>query len=178
MGFDLARDGGVLERTPRVVRAMLEGVDDSLTLADYGPGTWSAHQILGHLIFGDQTDWIPRARLILAGDPSVVFEPFDRAGHDAMCREKPLGELLDDFDSVRAERLDDLRGLELNPAQLEMRGVHPALGEATLGELLCAWVCHDLHHIGHIAKAIAHQHKRDVGPWTAYLSILDPPKPR
>lgn len=183
MPFDLARDASILARTPGVIRAMLSDLDPAWTHTDYGPSTWSPHEILAHYIFGDQTDWIPRAQIILAhegdDDGSIpTFEPFDRDGHHALCESHALATLLDMFDSLRAANVSTLKSLSLTPDNLARRAIHPALGEVTLDQLLCTWVVHDLHHIGHIAKAMAHQHRGDVGPWSAYLSVLDPPAPR
>jgi len=178
MGFDLEGSGQILARTPRLLRTLLEGLPDELVRADYGPGTWSPHEVVGHLIHGDLTDWLPRARLVLERGEAVAFEPFDRAGHAALCREKSLGELLDYFATVRETNLAQLRAMALTGHDLARRGRHPALGPATLGQLLTTWVVHDLNHIAQICKALAFQHKEAVGPWQAYLSILAPPAPR
>lgn len=178
MHFDLERDAAVLARTPGIVRALLADLDPAWTHARYGEGTWSPHEIVGHLVFGEQTDWIPRAHRILDHAEAAPFDPFDRAGHLPMCRAKSLSELLDLFASLRAENIAALRAMPLRPADLARRGRHPAFGAVTLEQLLCTWVVHDLHHIGHICKAMAHQHRTEVGPWSAYLSILDPPQPR
>ncbi len=179
MNFDLDRDADVLARTPAIVRTLLGGLYPAWTHANYGENTWSPHDIVGHYIIGEQTDWIPRAKMILdaAGGPPT-FVPFDRAGHHALCRDKSLSELLDLFESLREKNIAELRTLPLTPDNLTKPGVHPDLGPVTLEQLLSTWVVHDLHHIGHICKALAHQHKAEVGVWTAYLSILDPPRPR
>lgn len=177
MEFGLDTALTVLSRTPRVVRALLEGLPDAWTTPAYGPGTWSAKEIVAHLIFGERTDWIPRARVILQHGPARPFDPFDRAGHwDILA--KPLAELLTLFETERAASLSALRSLNLAEADLDRAGLHPALGPATLSNLLAAWVVHDLNHIAQICKAMAHQYKDAVGPWQAYLSILAPPNPR
>jgi DinB superfamily len=178
MEFSLEGSGQILARSPRVIRTLLEGLPENLTHANYGPGTWSPHQVVGHLVHGELTDWMPRTRLILEQGESVTFEPFDRAGHDALCRDNTLVELLDRFTSIREANLTELRGLALTPHDLGLRGRHPALGPVTLSQLLSTWVAHDLNHIAQICKALAFQHLHDVGPWQAYLSILAPPSPR
>ncbi len=179
MQFDIAHHGDILSRTPAILRSMLDGLDQQMwTHADYGTDTWSAHDIVGHLVFGDQTDWIPRARIILNQGEAQSFEPFDRTGHRMMCKECSLDDHLDLFTSLRAENLATLKTMPITEETLALTGVHPAFGTVTLNQLLCAWVVHDLHHIGHISKAIAHQLKDEVGPWAAYLSILDSPAPR
>jgi len=171
-------DTTLLARTPSVLHALLGGLADQWTKADYGPDTWSPHQVVGHLIFGERTDWIPRARLILEHGESRPFEPFDRNGHVDLCRRHSTTELLDVFEQERRASLEVLRSLPLTPKNLARRGIHPALGTVTLDQLLCAWVVHDLNHIAQVCKALAYQHKLDAGPWEAYLSILAPPAPR
>jgi hypothetical protein len=178
MEFAIDGTGQVLARTPRVVRTLVEGLPDGLVRANYGPGTWSPHEVIGHLIHGEKTDWMPRARRILAVGEAVAFEPFDRGGHTALCREKTTAELLDLFESLRTANLAELRSMPLKQTDLARRGLHPALGPVTLSQLLATWVVHDLNHIAQICKGIAYQHRTEVGPWEAYLSILAPPSPR
>jgi hypothetical protein len=178
MPFNLEDSTVILRRTPHVVRALIAGLPEALVYSNYGEKTWSPHEVVGHLIHGEKTDWIPRARLIMESGDAVAFEPFDRNGHAALCREKKIGDLLDIFASLRAANLDTLRSLSLNPSDLARPGRHPALGPVTLSQLLAAWVAHDQNHIAQICKAIAFQYHDEVGPWTAYLSILAPPAPR
>jgi hypothetical protein len=178
MEFNLHSAERILVRTPLVLRGMLSGLPDSLVQANYGPETWSPHEIIGHLIHGEKTDWIPRARLIMHAGEAVAFEPFDRDGHVALCREKSPAELLDVFESVRIANLTELRSMNLKPADLTRRGRHPGLGPVTLSQLLATWAVHDLNHIAQVCKGLAFQHLGDVGPWEAYLSILAPPSPR
>jgi hypothetical protein len=178
MDFDLDGTGQILARTPDVLRTLLAGLPDALAHANYGAGTWSPHEVVGHLIHGEKTDWIPRARMILEAGETATFEPFDRNGHSALCRAHTTGELLDMFEALRKENLVELRSMSLTPADLARRGRHPALGPVTLAQLLAAWVVHDLNHIAQVSKGLAFQHRREVGPWEAYLSILAPPAPR
>lgn len=168
----------MLQRTPAVLCALLAGLGDEWTHRNYGPGTWSAHEVVAHLIHGERTDWIPRARHILAHGTATAFEPFDREGHASLAREKSTGELLELFAAERAEGLRALRTFDLSAASLATKGWHPALGEVTLSQLLCTWVVHDLNHIAQVCKALAYQRKGDVGVWEAYLSILGEPRPR
>lgn len=178
MPFEPARDVQVLARTPSVLRSLLGGLPDELLRAGYGPGSWSPHEIVGHLIHGERTDWIPRARHILEHGESVPFAPFDRQGHAVLCRSHDTGELLDLFERERAASIGHLRGLPLDESSLSRTGLHPALGRVTLSELLCTWTVHDLNHVAQVAKAVAFQRRADVGAWEAYLSILAPPAPR
>jgi len=178
MEFSLDGTGIILSRTPRILRALLDGLPDRLLRANYGPATWSPHEVLGHLIHGEKTDWIPRVRLILEAGDTVAFAPFDRNGHTTLCGEKTTIELLDLFESLRNANLGELRSMSLKPADFARPGRHPALGRVTLSQLLATWVVHDLNHIAQVCKALSFQHQREVGPWEAYLSILAPPSPR
>lgn len=168
----------ILARTPAVVRSLLDGVDPAWVRVPYGPGTWSAHEVVAHLIFGERTDWIPRARHILAFGSTRPFDPFDRAGHSALARDHTTPQLLDLFQRERAASLAALDELRLAPDDLAKSGRHPALGDVTLGNLLATWAVHDLNHIAQVCKAMAYQAKTSVGPWETYLSILAPPSPR
>jgi hypothetical protein len=178
MEFNIDGTGKILARTPRLLRTMLEGLPADLLKANYGEGTWSPHEVVGHLIHGEKTDWLPRARLILEQGDAIAFEPFDRKGHSTLCREKTTTELLDLFESLREQNLRELHSMSLTRAAMARPGRHPALGSVTLSQLLATWVVHDLNHIAQICKGIAYQQKEEVGPWEAYLSILSPPSPR
>lgn len=162
-----------LERTPGVWRALLHGLDDDAVRRGYGPGTWGAYEVLGHLILAERLDWMPRARHILAHGTSRPFDPFP---HDATIRPesgRTVADLLDEFAALRAEGLRELRGLRLTAAALARRGVHPALGEVTLGNLLATWAAHDLHHVRQACLALAWRLRDDVGPWRAYLNTFE-----
>ena len=172
MQFDLTQAVAVLERTPATLRAMLAGLPDEWTSATEGPNTWTPKEVVAHLIFGERTDWIPRARIILARGPSVRFVPFDRSGHFTESRSKSLTELLDDLARLRAENLEILRGWKLTEKELALPGEHPELGAVTLSQLLATWVAHDLDHVVQIARTMARQYKEATGPWPAYLRVL------
>jgi hypothetical protein len=172
MDFDLAQGRLVLERTPATLRALLRGLPDAWTRSNRGPNTWSPHENIAHLINGERTDWIPRARLILAGDPTAAFVPFDREGFFVEGRAQPLPELLDLFATLRAENLAALDAMRIGRRELELTARHPGLGPVTMRQLLAAWVVHDLGHIVQVSRTLAHQLHDDVGPWTAYLGVL------
>jgi len=138
-----------------------------------GPGTWGPFDVLGHLIYGEETDWMVRARLIMSDAPDRTFAPFDRQGHEPWCRDHSIGSLLTIFRSLRQRNIDELSGTALTPAQLQRRAVHPELGEVDLAQLLSAWVVHDLHHIGQTVRVMAKQCGDRVGPWSAYLGTLN-----
>lgn len=177
MEFSHDRDVAILARTPAVLRALLEGLEPAWTDSGYGPNTWSARQIVAHYVDNEIHDWIPRAVWILERGTSEPFVPYDRDGLRAF-EDVPLAALLDLFERHRTASLASLREIPTDPASLARTGVHPAFGVVTLGQLLAAWVAHDLHHVGHICKAMAHQHRDEAGPWRQYISILDPPRPR
>jgi hypothetical protein len=170
--FELLEGIAVLERTPSALDALLRGLPDSWTNARNGADTWSPHEVLAHLINGERTDWIPRASLILAGDPSAVFPPFEREGFFAEARRMPIDELLDIFARERRSGLDTLARWELGPGELRMTATHPAFGPVTLEHLLATWVAHDLGHIIQITRTMARRYHADVGPWRAYLSVM------
>lgn len=173
MEFDLAASQAILERTPTALRAMLAGLPAAWTAAAADPDRWSPYIVVGHLIQGERTDWIPRARLILAQGVHRRFAPFDRLAQMRGSERKSLAELLDEFDRLRAENLALLAGWQLTDAQLSLEGEHPEFGLVTLRQLLAAWVAHDLGHIAQVARVMAQQYRVAVGPWRAYLPVLD-----
>jgi hypothetical protein len=171
--FQLTHALEVLERTPAVFRALLGELSEAWTAPNEGPETFSAFDNVGHLIHGERTDWIARARIILAQGPSVRFEPYDRFAHQRESAGRSMAELLDEFAALRAGNLDTLRGWSLTEAQLALRGEHPAFGAVTLRQLLATWVAHDLGHIAQTSRVLAKQYRDAVGPWRAYLPVLD-----
>jgi uncharacterized damage-inducible protein DinB len=172
MTFDLAQSRLVLERTPSTLWTLLQGLPDTWTRSNEGANTWSPHEVMAHLINGERTDWIPRARLILAGDPTAVFVLFDREGFFVEGRATPLGELLELFVQLRAESIDALDAMRIGERELDLTAQHPGLGQVTMRQLLSAWVVHDLGHIAQVSRVMARQLRDDVGPWTAYLGVL------
>lgn len=171
--MDIARE--VLAETPAILRAMLKGKSQQWVLSNYGPDTFSPFDVVGHLIHGEKTDWIPRARIILEHGAAGVFEPFDRYAMYEESRGKSIDQLLDEFERLRHENMASLDAMKLTPDQWSLKGSHPAFGQVTLGQLLATWVVHDLNHIAQIAKAMSFQYGEEVGPWREYLSILRPP---
>jgi hypothetical protein len=172
MTFELERAVEVLQRTPVVLRAMLEGVSDGWSLSNYGEATFSPFDVVGHLIHGERTNWMVRARSILQHGEAKEFPPFDRYAMYEASKGKSLTELLRTFELLRTNNLAELRSLQLTPAKLQSRGKHPDLGVVTLEQLLATWVVHDLGHTHQIAKAMAYQYRDAVGPWRKLLTIL------
>lgn len=173
MDFDLAAGTAILERTPNAFRAMLAELPPVWTDATEGPDTWSPYIILGHLIHGERTDWIARARIILAQGENRRFEPYDRFAQFRESEGKSLTDLLDEFAKVRAENLATVASWRLSDAQLALEGEHPAFGPVTLRQLLATWVAHDLGHIAQTARVMAKQYRDAIGPWRAYLPVMD-----
>jgi DinB superfamily len=172
MEFSLAETTAVLTRTPASVDAMLRGLPDKWVRCSEGRDTWSAFDIVGHLIVGERTDWMPRVRMILQSGEARPFDPFDRFAQSKESRGKSLEQLLDDFARLRSENLMALRDLNLQKEDFTRRGRHPALGVVTLSELLATWAVHDLTHLHQLSRVMAHQYREAVGPWSAYLGVL------
>jgi hypothetical protein len=171
MQFDLGLSTDILRRTPAVLRALLEGAAEPWVRGTEGPETFSPFDVVGHLIDGEETDWVPRARLILARG-EARFEPYDRFRHRARNADRSLASLLDDLARLRAANLDELRGWRLTAVELDLRGRHPAFGPVTLRQLLAAWVVHDLGHLAQAARVMAKQYKEAVGPWVPFMPVL------
>lgn len=173
MDFDLTAGTAVLERTPHTLRAMLAGLPSTWTDATEGPETWSPYDIVGHLVHGERANWIPRSRVILDQGPERRFPPFDRSAHFRESRGRSLADLLDEFARLRAENLTTLAGWNLTDDQLALQGEHPQFGPVTLRQQLATWVAHDLSHLAQAARVMAKQYREAVGPWRAFLPIMD-----
>jgi hypothetical protein len=172
MTFNLPASIAVLERTPNVLDALLDGLPDVWTTGNEGPDTWNAFDVVGHLIDGETTDWMARLHVIVAGGDNRRFEPFDRFRHISRNKGRTLSELRTEFRESRERNLSELRGLRLTTEQLQLTGEHPAFGTVTLEQLLATWVAHDLGHLAQIARVMAKQYREAVGPWEAYLPVL------
>jgi hypothetical protein len=162
----------LLARTPDVLSALLRGLPETWTLGTEGEGTWSAFDVVAHLIHAERKNWIPRARVILDHAESRPFPPFDREGNFRESQRKTLEELLDEFAEARAESLRALSDMNLQRADLEKRGRHPSFGTVTLAELLATWAAHDLNHLHQISRVMASQYREAVGPWTRFLGVM------
>ena len=162
----------LLSRTPDTLNSLLRDLPEAWTHQNEGGNTWSAFDVIGHLIHGERTDWMPRARRILDFGETRAFEPFDRFAQARESQGKPLAQLLDEFARLRFENLEGLRSLNLKPADLDRRGRHPSLGIVTLSQLLATWAAHDLTHLHQISRIMAHQYREAVGPWSVYLGVL------
>ena len=172
MRHNLQNTLALLARTPATLNALLRDLPDNWVLRSEGENTWSVFDVVGHLIHGERTDWMPRARMILQFGEAQTFEPFDRFAQASESQNKSLAQLLDEFSRLRSENLGKLRALNLRPEDLELRGRHPALGVVTLSELLATWAAHDLTHLHQISRVMAHQYRQAVGPWSKFLGVM------
>lgn len=172
MRFEIAEAVELLERTPRVLDAMLRGLSPVWLNARIDAGSFSPIDVLGHFIFGEMTDWIPRVRIILECQNSRAFDPFDRRGFSSLIENKSVADLLAQFADLRATNIKQLRSFALDETKLDLPGLHPELGSVTMRQLLATWVVHDLNHLNQVTRILANQYGDEVGPWRAYLSIL------
>jgi len=173
MKFSIAASVEVLSATPGTLRSLLGGLSDEWTASFDDQENWQPYDVLGHLIHGEETDWIPRARIILEQIEDRRFVPFDRLAQFERSKGKTLTELLDEFERCRVENLDRLRSWDLTEEQLELQGIHPEFGTVTLRQLIATWAVHDLNHIRQIVTAMAKRYDQAVGPWKEYLGILN-----
>ena len=162
----------ILARTPATLDTLLRGLPEGWIVAHEGGETWSPFDVIGHLIHGERTDWMPRARIILEHGEARAFDKFDRFAQFAESKGRTLASLLDEFATLRQADVRELAGLRLTDADLDRRGRHPELGVVTLRQLLSTWVAHDLDHVAQISRVLARQYSDEVGPWRAYLRII------
>lgn len=172
MKFNLTQAIEILERTPSTLGTLLHGLSEEWTDNNEGAETWSPYDVIGHLIHGEKTDWMQRLEIILSDQGNKTFEPFDRFAQFQESIGKTLGQLLAEFKDIRTENLQYLKSKNLIEIDFQKKGMHPALGEATLENLLSTWVVHDLNHLAQISRIMAKQYKEEVGPWVEYLPIL------
>ena len=172
MEHNLEHSISLLARTPAALDSLLRNLPEVWTLQNEGGDTWSPFEIVGHLIHGERTDWMPRARIILQFGESRAFDPFDRLGQRREIQGKSLPPLLEEFARLRSENLHALRALNLQAADFARPGRHPGLGAVTLSQLLAAWVAHDLTHLHQISRIMAHQYREAVGPWSRFLGVM------
>lgn len=171
MQFQIEQAIEILSQTPALLRAMLGNLSEDWT----GGGTednWGPYDVIGHLIHGEKTDWIPRARIILEHGPNRPFAPFDRWAQFENSKGKTLAQLLDEFEQLRTENLEELRAMDITLEKLALKGMHPELGEVDMEKLLSTWVVHDLNHIRQTVKFMADKYSENVGVWKEYLLIL------
>ena len=172
MSFDLDRSIQVLGRTPGTLRTLLSDLDESWIRGNEGPNTFSPFDVVGHLIDGEETDWMPRARIILARGPSLRFVPYDRFRHRSRNVGRSLDSLLEEFAILRQANMQILKSWQLTDDLLDLPGEHPRLGRVTLRQLLASWVVHDLGHIAQVSRVMAKQYRDAIGPWAVYSPVV------
>ena len=172
MEFELSKTIEILERTPQVLKSMLMGLSEDWTTNNEGVNTWSPYDIVGHLILGEQTDWVIRTQIILGKKENRNFEPFDMTSHVENSKAETLDELLIQFEQLRINNIATLKSLNISDNDLNLEGVHPEFGNVNLSDLLATWTVHDLGHIAQVARVMSKQYQQEVGPWKAYLGIL------
>lgn len=172
MEFNLDHAIILLSRTPNVLRTLLEGLPSEWINSNEGEKTWSPYDVIGHLVHGEKTDWIARARMILEEGESQTFKSFDRFAQFEESKGKTIEELLMTFENLRQKNIQTLKALNLRPEDLRKTGTHPEFGQVTLAQLLATWVTHDQDHIVQISRTMAKQYREAVGPWRAYLSVM------
>lgn len=173
MKYNLQQALPILERTPAVLDQLLRGLDSSWTQSNEGPQTWSPFDVVGHLIHGEKTDWIPRIQIVLSDGEDKTFTPYNRFAQQETSLGKDMEQLLDEFSAARAQNIQYLRSLHLTLEDFKKQGIHPELGPVTLEELLSSWVVHDLGHIVQVSRVMAKQYKNNCGPWPKYLTVLN-----
>ena len=172
MNFELSKSIEILESTPLLLKSYLEGLSEEWIKNNEGENTWSPYDIVGHLIYGEKTDWIPRIRIILKNGKDKLFEPFDRFAQLHNDQTRPITDLIYEFQQLRSENLKELKRFEITSSDLMLKGIHPEFGEVTLQQLISTWTVHDLGHIAQISRVMSKQYKMEVGPWIDYLGIL------
>ena len=172
MKFNIDQALQILERTPTVIKDLLQGLDEDWVMQNEGGDSWSCYDIVGHYIHGEKTDWIPRMEIILGNNANKHFVPFDRFAQFKNSKGKSLEQLLDEFASLRKKNIEILKSTILTESLLDKTGIHPTFGPVTLRQLLSAWVAHDLTHIYQASRVLAKQYKQAVGPWTEFIGVL------
>ncbi len=172
MKFDLNESIEILSRTPAVLETLLSGLSDDWLNNNEGEESWSPYDIIGHLIHGEKTDWIPRMEIILSNSTDKNFKPFDRFAQKNESKGKSFNELLEEFKLLRTKNIEILRSKNLTANDLAKTGIHPEFGEVTLEQLLATMTVHDLGHIAQISRVMAKQYSEEAGPWKAYLPVL------
>jgi len=173
MLFNIDESLDILQRTPRVLDTLLQNLNGHWVFKNEGQNTWSPFDVVGHLIHGEKTDWIPRIRIILDEGTDKKFTPYDRFAQFKDSQGKSLSDLLNEFKSLRRKNLTKLKGIHFTEAMLEKKGIHPAFGEVTLRQSLATWTTHDLAHLSQITRVMAKQYKEEIGPWVKYFSMFN-----
>lgn len=171
MNFSLPKSIAILERTPLAFEALLQKLPQQLEKVNEGEDTWSAYNIIGHLIHGEKTDWIPRAEIILGDGPDKTFEPYDRFAQERLYSSQPIEALLAEYKTLRKQNIEKLQSWNLTEQDLTKKGIHPELGTTTLQQLIASWTVHDLTHLNQVSRVLVKHFSEDVGPWKKYIKL-------
>jgi hypothetical protein len=172
MKFEIDKSLQILERTPAVIEVLLKDLDEEWIIGNEGGETWSPYIVTGHLVYAEKTNWIPRVKAIVDEHSDKKFPPFNRFGQFGDSKGKTLNDLIKEFKNLRQQNIGVLKNIMTNEELLDKKGIHPEFGEATLRQLLSTWVVHDLAHLSQITRVMAKQHKEEIGPWVAYISVV------
>lgn len=173
MKFEFEKSYDILQRTPAILKTLLGNLHDDWIMNNEGPDTFSPYDVVGHLVHGEKTDWTVRTKIILESGISKLFEPYDRFAQHEESKGKTIEQLLDEFEKLRTANIKWLKSLNLSEEDLDRKGMHPSLGEVTMGNLLSTWVVHDLTHIAQVTRVMAKQYKEEMGPWPEFFRILN-----
>jgi hypothetical protein len=173
MNFDLNKSIEILERTPEVYLALFNNSKYNLDKINEGADTWSGYNIIGHIIHGEKTDWIPRAEMILGDSKNKTFDPYDRFAQEKLYSSQTTEELLTEFKTLRNQNIEKLISWNLSEPDLDKKGIHPDLGIVTLRQLISTWTIHDIAHLNQVSRAIVKHFSEDVGPWKKYNKLLN-----
>lgn len=173
MNFELNKSIELLQRSPQTYKSLFYGMNSNWGYLNEGKDTWSAFDIIGHLIHGEITDWIPRAKIILSKQlKDKTFEPFDMLAHKQICQSKTMENLLEEFEKLRNNNIKELKSWNLSEEELNMTGIHPEQGEVSLKQLISTWAIHDYGHLNQISRVIVKHHTEDVGPFKNFYTLL------
>ena len=172
MQYNVSKAIEILERTPGVLNQLLQGISEEWIKNNEGENTWSPYDVIGHLVHGEEVDWLVRTKIILEFEDAKTFEPFDRFAQFEKSKGKSIDELLKEFEQLRKANLEEFKNLNISESDLDKKGSHPGLGSVTLRNMLASWVAHDLGHITQISRVMAKQYSSEIGPWHAYLAIM------
>lgn len=172
MEFTIEKSVEILERTPGVLVELLSEIHVDWIDNNEGPETWSPFDIVGHMLHGEKTDWVPRIEIVLSDRGNKVFEPFDRFAMFQESKGKNMGQLLFEFKQARISNLNWLQSKQLQASDLGKTAEHPTLGIVTLRQLIATWAVHDLTHLNQICRVMARQYEYQIGPWVQYINLF------
>lgn len=173
MKFNLNKSIQVLNNTPDVLLALLHDLDEEWTNKNEGENTWTAKEVLAHLIVLEETGWLPRVKVILNSGAGEKLAPINMESHFDLAKNTTLEELLSKFRAIRQHQLKELSGLHLSESDFQKTAEHPVLGTITVQQIIATWVTHDLTHTAQISRVMAKQYINAIGPFVKFLNRLN-----